>query len=443
MFSNDVWDYVDKLPDMPSRADRDRPRNQGDKKRIQLWDYFFRPNPNDLCMGERDEVASLHDQISRATQERDDKIAGYEREIADKERRIAQLKRKRRRRGFIWWGLAILVAIGGAIIETNTSYYGDYSGVSLAAAAPFVLFGLIAFLRIPGAGRDEKKEIEELREQIEQAREDFEKKKKGFEKRIEELEAHIKMIVGQLPTPPADEQVLKWLQEDLAALRTHSVEATGLGTRLVDIRFEGEDGSVSTADNPIVILGPGELQDPDSMPHAFEASEDKDRHLRARREVSTDGRGFEVLYGIYYLEYVLVADDMLATCGFFYDFITGDTAAECVTEQYYTDVVAIAMIREDRKIKVSDNQGGTQEVWVYDAPTFRLSLASSEKREVTFVNDQYFEKIAAKHAKVGQALEGDGGEKQRIRSVIEAEQVADNAVKALRSFLRRHKGTAA
>src|SRR5690349_18880300 len=96
---------------------------------------------------------------------------------------------------------------------------------------------------------------------------------------------------------------------------------------------------------------------------------------------------FEVLYGVYYLEHILIADDMLATYGLFYDFITGKCHAEQITEQYYQDVVAITTTHEFRKIPFGVDAQETK--YVEDAPTFTLSLASGEHRTVTFVSRKY------------------------------------------------------
>jgi hypothetical protein len=123
---------------------------------------------------------------------------------------------------------------------------------------------------------------------------------------------------------------------------------------------------------------------------------------------------------------------MLATCGLFFDFITGRVTAEQITEQYYNDVVAIATVKEFRTIDLGDGESWSIE----DAPTFSLSLASGERRTVTFVNQDYFTGIKSKIVELTQDLD----ESTRINWVSGAEQVADSAVKAIRYYLRLHKG---
>ena len=210
------------------------------------------------------------------------------------------------------------------------------------------------------------------------------------------LKLEIKELKKQLPIPPSGVEVRQWLMEHLTVLVEESKRATGLGNRLINIESQ----------NPIPVFGPGELQDPERFPPTFteinaadDINFDIKKHLTARRAfVLPDGR-IDVLYGIYYIEYILIADDMLATYGLFYDFITGKSHGIEITEQYYRDVVSIIITNEFRWIE--KNESGQDEskkraLYVEDAPTFTLSLASGENRTVTFVNEKYFLEIKEK-----------------------------------------------
>jgi hypothetical protein len=123
---------------------------------------------------------------------------------------------------------------------------------------------------------------------------------------------------------------------------------------------------------------------------------------------------------------------MLATYGFFFDFITGKTVAEKITEQYYKDVVAILTIKEYREISVGVETD--EKIHINDAPTFTLSLASGEQRTVTFVNANYFLGIRDK-------LNISETEIRDIYWVRDSEVIAENAIRALRYHLRQHKGS--
>lgn len=45
IYSSDLWDYLQDMPYMPSRQDRDELIHAGDYKRVQIWDYFFSNKP--------------------------------------------------------------------------------------------------------------------------------------------------------------------------------------------------------------------------------------------------------------------------------------------------------------------------------------------------------------------------------------------------------------
>ncbi len=199
----------------------------------------------------------------------------------------------------------------------------------------------------------------------------------------------------------------------------------GLGTRLLNIR---------DSKNPIPIIGPGELQHSDRIPRQYTAQIDLDlnKHLTARRAYYFDDY-IEVLYGVYYLEHILIADDMLATYGLFYDFIRGKESSEQTTEQYYKDVVAIQTTKEFREISVGSDSKHPHIIYLDDAPTFTLSLADGEKRTVTFVNENYFKGIKEK-------IDISEDSISKIYWVRDAEKMSENAIKALRFRLRIHKG---
>lgn len=219
----------------------------------------------------------------------------------------------------------------------------------------------------------------------------------------------------------------------MKALEIEAIESTGLGNRLVEIRLT-VDGQPIEAPNPIPITGPGELQNPKHIPQSFDPNYSKDRakHLRARRAAYINNE-LKVFYGVYYIEHILVADDMLATCGRYFDFINGLSSSEKVTEQYYKDVVAISTTKEFRTIELGEDDESDLKLNIENAPTFSMSLASGEKRTVTFVNQDYFAGISKK-------LDIEEDKIKHLGWVSDAAQLADNAIKALRSYLRKHKG---
>jgi hypothetical protein len=73
-------------------------------------------------------------------------------------------------------------------------------------------------------------------------------------------------------------------------------------------------------------------------------------------------------------------------------------------------------------------------IYVDDAPTFVLSLADGEKRTVTFVNEKYFKEIKEK-------IDISEDNISKIYWIQDSQIAAENAIKALRFRLRKHKGT--
>ena len=284
------------------------------------------------------------------------------------------------------------------------------------------------WLAISIVGWNEKREIRELRSQASHLYEKHNESIKASIERKNSLKLEIKELKKQLPSPPSGLEVRKWLVDHLNALVEESKNATGLSNHLIEIDSQ----------NPIPVFGPGELQNPERFPPTFteinaadDINFDIKKHLTARRAYEfSDGR-IDVVYGIYYLEYILIADDMLATYGLFYDFITGKSHSIETTEQYYKDVVSIVITNEFRWIEKSEGKQG-RALYVEDAPTFTLSLASGENRTVTFVNERYFLEIKDKIDVAEENI-------PKIYLIQDSQAYAEKAIKALRHQLRLHK----
>lgn len=417
-YSKDVWDYLIYMPYMPSRSDRDNLSNDVDKKRVKIWDYFFRIKPEDVGIPQSQEIADLKKSI-------DNEIVIHDQRVKDTKSAIENLRKLAAREEFkrLVYGLASLLLgflfARYILLRLNLSF-----PFMIGCLVPFWVYSLVMFI---GAGILLINERSQVRDYTRQIRNLHIQTKDNINisvRRIRYLETLTRELKGQIPIPPADTDVRTWLNEDFERLWNRSKEVTGLGTRLLNIR---------DSRNPIPVLGPGELQHSSRIPPQFTAQVDPNRnkHLLARRAFYFEDY-VEVLYGVYYIEYILIADDMLATCGLFYDFIRGKESSEQTTEQYYKDVVAIATTKEFRQISVDSS--GQDIIYLDDAPTFTLSLADGEKRTVTFVNEKYFKGIKEKINISEDSI-------SKIYWIRDSEKIADNAIKALRFRLRIHKGT--
>lgn len=379
-YSKDIWDYLVYMPYMPSRSDRDNLINSGEEKRVKIWDYFFRIKTEDVGTPQKQEIALLKKSIDDEIAIHDQKVRGIKSAIENLKKLTAREELKR----FVY-------SLGSLLLGfLFTRYILSRLNLSfvfmLGCVSPILVYSLIMLIRVLILLANERIQVRDYTRQIKNLHVLSKEKVNVSTRRIRVLETQTRELQRQIPIPPTDTDVRTWLAKDFKELWNRSKEVTGLGTRLLNIR---------DSENPIPVLGPGELQQSDRIPPQYTVQIDPDRnkHLIARRAFYFDDY-IEVLYGVYYLEYILIADDMLATYGLFYDFVRGKESSEQTTEQYYKDVVAIATTKEFRKISVDSS--GQDFIYIDDAPTFTLSLADGEKRTVTFVNEKYFKGIKEK-----------------------------------------------
>lgn len=419
-YSKDIWDYLVDMPYLPSRADRDKLLASDNLERVQLWDYFFRIKPDDVGKPQKEEIkeieTSIQEEISKYTQRRG--------EISDSIRENKRTLLLKRIKNIIYGASCLIAAVFVYRFVVNSNFNINWI---VACTSPLFVFGLAMWGAVSIVGWNEKREIRDLMARSGFLREEHNNKIEAAVGRKNFLKLEIKGLKKQIPKIPSGSVVRQWLEVHLIELLEESKRVTGLGNRLISIDSQ----------NPIPVFGPGELQNPDRFPPTFKdinASDDINfdvrKHLTARRAFEfADGR-IDVLYGIYYLEYILIADDMLATHGLFYDFITGKSHAIKTTEQYYEDVVSIVITNEFRWIEKGESEN--KSLYVEDAPTFTLSLASGESRTVTFVNEKYFLEIKDKIDVAEENI-------SKIYLIQDSRTYADNAIKALRHQLRLHK----
>jgi hypothetical protein len=426
-FPTDLWDYLDNIPYMPSRADRDALIAAGDGRRTQIWDYFFRLHPEDVGAPQRAEIQAVRAELEGEFQANQEAFEQSESDLRAVERAILA---DRRRHLII--GAPLLLA--GMLLAAFVFRMWDSANYALICGgligSPGVLFlarFVLGTLSLSNARKLKAMQIEN-RKAIQQ------RQIRAARMRISALERQIEALKGQIPQPPPDAQVREWLNEDLAELRSRSIDQTGLEGRLVSIEEFRRVGDLMLPDNPIRVMGPGELQEEDRIPRTFThgVNPDLNKHLSARRAyVLADRRSVDVLYGVYFIKYIAVTEEMLATYSLFFDFITGKVSGEGVSEQYYRDVVAITTTRETRHIMLGvDSQ---DYILVEEAPTFTIHLSGTEERTVTYVNENYFREI---RDRLGLEIP----QVSQIYWVKDSDQVARDTVKLLRHYLRERKG---
>lgn len=421
VYSKDLWDYLGDMPYMPSRIDRDKLIESG---RDQIWDYFFRIKPEDVGKPQNKEIVSIESEMV----EEINQYRKIQEEINSSIENNNRIIFRKRIRVFLYGSVSLVLSalVSWFIYKKNLDI-----NLYLYFSIPIAAVGLLLWLSMAIVGQNEKRGSKALKSQLTTIGLLHGESIKTKVERKNYLKQEIKELRKRIPKPPSTAVVSQWLFEHLAQVVEDAKIKTGLiGKDLVNV-----DGP-----NPIPFSGPGELQDPKRFPptfNKFRASDDENfdikKHLIARRAFVNPSGEIDVLYGMYYLECILIARDMLATYGLFYDFITGKSHAIETTEQYYDDVVAIVITNEFRWIKKSVNGSKTgNDIYVEDAPTFTMSLASGESRTVTFVNDKYFLKIKDE---IG-LLEEDIS---NIFLIKDSKASSENAIRALRKQLRTHK----
>jgi hypothetical protein len=274
--------------------------------------------------------------------------------------------------------------------------------------------------------------------------------------------------------------VRRWLEEDLAHIREESIRKAGVGTRLAAISIYDHDGVERNAPNPMIFVSPGDLQEPHSIPPSYlpphfspekrmaslareeqrsggydlldrvrlnplawfarpVALPDRARHFLARRRAQTR-ENYLLLYGVYYVESLIIGDDMLVLFSAFYDFISGRIVAERIFEQYYKDVIAIERSKDYRMVPLSFEHNDKFLV-VEDVPTISLILSGGDRRTITFAARSYYEGIL-RDVEGDPANWSDSTRQYVDDSVRSAIEQADAALNVLRKCLRNHKGTA-
>jgi hypothetical protein len=410
--STDIWDYLNEMPYMPARAGRDTlirfaQASADGIKRVRIWDYFFQIRKEDVGKPQLREI-ELRRQQKQTAQKKFDRQAQDARALFNKTRSQANLAaREKFKRGLIGVVAIVLVFVMAYLLKQQTLWYVG-AAVFAATLGWYGFFYRVLWNLLRVAKRQHDATFEKLQAELNQA----------FaisDHEIRLLAQEIDALRQQIPTPPPHEEIARYLQDDLDALIEQSFKRTGLDRR-------------QTANVPYSIFGPAELQKRDRIPKPLREPTDGDgqKHLTARQSVTLrDGKWID-LHGVYYVEILIIAPDVFANYGCFFDFINGETMAEHSSEQYYDSIVSLKISREYREISV-----GNQIIGIDDSPTFGLTLLSQDKIEVTFPTRGYFAGLSRAGIR--------SAEFDLDRWALNPDDRAEEAIRALRIELRRRR----
>ncbi len=497
-----IWAYLEgsyhlDLRYLPTRDDRDRL----DGMRQQIWDYFFRPDPRDVGKPQQREIANLKD--SKSSEERSYELRRREleerRATLDRERDLLQqilhvqeaVLKVQQMPPDVKRGTKSLPGLLGRVTSAVEAL--DQSQQQEQSALEDQLRRLEDELAViqqrsdnrsnvdnPAASPRPLKTVETVEQEvaaIAQELADLQQKHssrvQGLDERIGSLTRSIEFLKLQIPTPPPDDQVRQWLQEDLEALEQRSQFRVAAGTRLQSIGSYDESGSTERVTDMISLVSPGRLQDATRLPPTYippqigaarnladkaiaeinvsgfqlaqwirpKTVPDRGKHFLAKRLLRANG-SIEVLYGVYYVDHLMILDDMIVLHSFFFDFVSGTTAADRITEVYYRDIVALEITHEYRAIPLQYTDDPNAVLILEDVPVLGLALSNGDRHTISFVNEAYLRgmlKYIESELSSLRGLDPQASERYIRQKLHETLQVADDAIKVLRAQVRRHK----
>jgi predicted PurR-regulated permease PerM len=467
--STDVWDYIPKR--LPSRQDRDRLVQRAQEapreaKRVKIWDFFFRFNPEEIGGPIRKEIAQLeselpkvqHASAQRQAHKRED-IARIQQQMASIPTEIEQhlqrsmgkirqsyLGRMSRRQIFgVVLTIACVLGVLGTLFlmylffQGQQSFVGGASNVALCCLPMILIVGVLAFFSFQKAQQNRQALDEELTRERERAYQARDQREAQLRQQIHHIEQEIHQInlqtqhtveritarqqelhtllnslMKQIPWPPSPQEVYQWLIEDLNDLGELAKEESRLD--------EGKLQKILGVDNPICIRGPAILQEKSVIPeHYRKAKTDLNKHFTARRYEAVASEKFADFYGMYSIQFLLLGTEVLANYGLLYNFITGRAVEVRTRRQHYADIVGIETRRSNLEV-----QGEDESFLVEGVPSLRVSLTNDERIDITYPNDDYYRQVAGRSFVAGQ-LEYD------------PRKAADNANRCIHENVREAK----
>jgi hypothetical protein len=448
-----LWGYLDDMPYMPSARDRELLQRKaaatGQEHRVRIWDYFFRPRPEDVGKAVRREHEELRARAESTHAETTERLKTTRKRLADFEdgwrnesaavnaelQRIeAETGSRERRRAMKKIVIGEIVGCSGVIFLTAQVFLKALTCGSLGwlvVIAPVVLVSDIAVrsarrrrtpewieaciaaeqqhVRDGWFPRDEalRRQIYDDRARVAADEEILDRLVPHLRMRIAKLETLFDSLLREIPTPPSETEVESWLVNDLLMLRKRGEDRHAM---------EGRTVAFSKGENVFVIQAPAEIQDPASIPAAYRDHADRDKHLRARHIRPSATGGSVEHHGVFSYDVIFIGDAVLARYSVLFDFIEGDPIRESAPRQHYADFVMVEMRHEFREIRATESRE-PQPVML---PSMILALSNGDRVTITVTTSAYFDAVKDGDAvDAGAVANGD------------AYRVANDALKAI------------
>lgn len=434
-YSMDLWEYLEFMPNLPNRQSRDElVRKAGldpaSERRVRVWDYFFRIDPAKVGVPLRTELSQLEEELAKGRESARESVAActaaIERLTEDRRRVFenwqaesdrldrqeqAGLSAEKEKKKTILTIVAAITGIGWLIVLglgiddsagsgclagllifpvmllTGASLWLYYSYGTMESAAKRRNAALRLELQRNAHSQQARidQEIEGYRQESDRITEAWRLREQDLEKRIPALRRLLQDLLQQIPSPPEDEEVYAWLEEDIAKLRETALSGSGLRHRLAGIK---------DAENPLVIRAPAKLQSKKQrndvpLPPVYETPNRWHfRYYNAERIANLPSGEFVDLYGVYDVAFILLGKDVFSIFRFLYDFISGIQIGEMGKEVHYLDVVSIESRKSYREVRVQEALDDEPRIQP-NVPSLLLSLPSNEIIEVSFPDRDY------------------------------------------------------
>lgn len=255
-------------------------------------------------------------------------------------------------------------------------------------------------------------QIENLDNQGEKIRFDLSYYIQAIDQYIKLLDREIKSLLDQIPDIPSDSQVKEWFDEMIKETRNEAILESGM-----------EDQVLPERGFPTYV--PAKYQK--NIPPGFRENQDNLKHLKATQTAKVGGVPHE-FSGVYYMEFILVGNDMLAVYSTFFDFIMQTSFSPKWRVFHFIDIVSIQSDQNYISFNDPDEIGSG----VDDMPLLTLTLTSGEQIRINYPNDSYIKR---------KSNEFDP-DKQEYKWVYNMEEVVKNANRHIRQQMRNFKNQA-
>ncbi len=390
-YPDNIWKYISRFKYMPKYEDRKKleekaSQDKEHEKRVKIWDYFFRIDFSKI----EGEVNEEIDNITRNIHGKRGELRENDNALHRKKSRISSLaseisKSRARKRLYAILCIVTIFAAFFAFSYAEINERGAQLGVLLLMFCTLFGLGYLSATSNMGQLEREMLSLEQESRKLEEEIRDVRRTITSLELDLKRWHNKLEQLRSQLPDYPSTDEVYTWLSQDINSLKDQVTREMGFAGRLLEFK----DG----VPNPLVIMSPAAIQNRQEIPDVFFEDENKKKHLfAARYDYLSDGRIVD-LYGVYYFEFIFIGEDMLGIYTCVYDFIEGVRENEFMSEQYYHDIVSLAIERKrlQRSIVEEEDEYLYKLPEIERLPTFRISLTSGEVRQISFATHTYFE----------------------------------------------------